>query len=242
MLRVFVCLVSCTALGGCASTIGTLGFATGEWPLHTSTSERRDWLDGQPVESLVVEAHLDTPPRALCERRRHEPASLVVTDHSGVDAGGRIAMGFIGVSELALAAALAFVPRADGHGECGAGCDATAVFFGLDGFATVLLAIFMPDHHYHHETRWPDQEVIDQTCPADVAFVAAGHAFPVLPDGSLTPADAQSLMNAVVETGSLVTLRFAHEERLTAVPREVRCDWAIQLGNPIAPAVCARAP
>lgn len=225
---------------GCAATTGTLYGLTGQWPT-TSTIENKQWIDGLPTTELVVEARLESPPRAICEAHRNEPAAHVTSDGYGMDAGGRLAYGFFGLAELGIGAAIAFVPRGTDSPQC-IGCDVTAVFFGVDGIASLLMAFLIPDTHTHAEWNLPPQTLIDPSCPGDVAFEAAGRAFPVQPDGRLFPEDGRSLMLAVVETGSAIALRFGDQVRWTAVPPETRCAWAVELGSALAPALCPHAP
>jgi len=225
---------------GCAATTGTLYGLSGEWPT-TSTIENKHWIEGLPTTERVVEARLESPPRAICETHRNEPAARIICDRYGMDTGGRLAYGFFGLAELRIGAALAFVPRAADSPAC-IGCDVTAVFFGVDGIASLLMAFLIPDTDTHREYDVPPQTLLDPSCPADVAFEAAGHAFPVQPDGNLLPEHGRALMFAVVETGSAIALRFGDQARWIPVPPETRCAWAVEFGSALAPALCPHAP
>lgn len=189
----------------CATSTLTIYGVDGKWPVSTGGHESREWLDGVPYETLVVEAQLATPPRALCTVTRHEPAARVTRDRYALDGIGRFLYGFAGATELGIAAALAFIPRAEG--DACIGCDVGAIFFGLDGLTSLALAFLIPDTHYRDVSIEAPHEVLAQRCPADVAFEAAGRAFAVEPDGSLLPEHAHALMSAAVETGSAIGLR-----------------------------------
>lgn len=227
------------ATSGCGVLTTTIYAATGDWP-KTSSWDTTLWSDGAPTDALLVEARLESPPRALCDLRRHVPASRVAHDAAGFDTGGRVAYGLVALSELSLAAALAFIPR--GTDTSATGFDAGATVIGLDGIATLAFAFLIPDTHTHTEQDLAAHDEQSSLCPGDVAFEAAGQAFPVAPDGTMRPIDGRSLMLAVVETGAPVGLRFRGELRTTVVPPELRCQWAIDLGSAYAPAVCPHAP
>ena len=237
--RLAIAVALALLVSGCATLTGTICGATGEWPT-TSSLDNKQWIDGEPVTTLTVEARLESPPRAICETHRYEPAAHVTHDAWGFDTIGRISYGFVGLSELAIGAALAFIE--DPEGGVGPGRQVAGAVVGLDGIATLVLAFLIPDSHRHWEEEVPPQQVVSGQCPSNVAFEAAGHAFGVAPDGTLSALDGRSLMLAVVETGKPIALRFGSETRWTTVPPDVRCGWALELGSAFAPAVCPRPP
>jgi hypothetical protein len=223
----------------CASTTATLYAVDGRWPMSSSTVTNEEWLEGLPTTDLVVEARLESPPRALCQSVRHEPPQRVTTDTYALDGVGRFLYGFFGDTEIGIAAALHFAGKED-DGGC-IGCDVAGVYFALDGIAAIAMAFLIPDTHYQSVHIRPPQNVASSACPPNVAFEVAGRAFPVDPNGMLAPDHADSLMNATVETGSAIALRFGGDQvRWSTVPPELRCAWAVELGHQLAPSLCPR--
>lgn len=242
MLRALICLVAAAgaaSVGACASTTATLYALDGKWPMSTTSLENREWIEGLPSEERVVEARLESPPIALCENVRHEPPARETRHTYGLDGIGRFFYGFMGVTEIGVATALQFAAQETDDG-C-PGCMAGTVFFGLDGIASLVMAFLIPDTHYETVRIVPPVNIISDVCPSDVRFEVAGRAFPVGPDGQLTPEHGRSLMNAAVETGSAIALRFGDEVRWSTVPPELRCAWAVELGSALAPALCPHA-
>ncbi|MBL8784578.1 MAG: hypothetical protein JNJ59_06765 [Deltaproteobacteria bacterium] len=234
------------SLAGCGVLTGTVVGATGQWPT-TSTIEDKQWVvapgaPAEPIDSLIVEARLDTPPYAVCEQRRYEPAARVKVDSYGFDSGGRLAYSFIGAAELGLAAAFAFVPRGDGPDADAPALDVMATVIGLDGLVTLALAFLIPDRHYQSEYSLPPVDVVRPECPADVAFEVDGHPLPVDPRGFLSPRDATSLMTFLIEHDAPVMLLHRGLRTATSVPPELRCTWAVELEHPMAAALCPRRP
>lgn len=231
-------LLGLTGLGGgCAITMGTVHALSGDWPT-SSSHEQRTWVDGQPSRVVTAEVVLATPPRVVCEETIAEPASHVVRDDWGLNGGARFAIGFIGVSELALGVVpilLADEVDLDAAGAVALGA------LALDGLVTVIMAATIPDTHKRTEYDEPPRRLRMPTCPTEVTFESRGQVVSLASDGTLAPVDARRLIDLVLAGPPELYLRNGPDLRPVAVPPEVLCDWATWLDHPAQRRLCPRA-
>ncbi|HRE90073.1 MAG TPA: hypothetical protein PK095_13145 [Myxococcota bacterium] len=217
---------------GCAITMASLHAATGDWPT-SSGHEQRAWIDGSPRKVVTADMHLSTPPRALCSQHVYEPAAKVVREDYGLDGGGRLAIGFIGVSELALGLLpMLLSDDMDTGGAIALGA------LALDGLATVIMAGAIPDTYKKSEWVEGAKDYHLDTCPPEVVIEVRGHTLPVAPDGTLTPADATFLAESVLSGEPAFHLRNGPDAQRVDVPVEVQCDWARWMHHPAVRRVC----
>jgi hypothetical protein len=238
MLFTLAVTLGATTVGtGCATSLGILHAATGEWP-STSSHEYVDWVNGEPERTVTVEARLSTPPRAVCHTTVDEPPAITHHEEAGFDMGGRLAVGFIGVGELAIGL-LPMVLSPDDLGPAGY---ATLGFFALDGLASLVLAALIPDFQKRWEAPRPANRWDSPECPTELFFEVGLERFALGPDGELLPGDARYVMTQVVEAGLPLGLRHGDRLDVTEVPRDIRCAWADHLGHPAVRALCPQAP
>lgn len=224
--------VAAPSLSGCAVTLAGLHAATGEWPT-SSGHEQRAWVDGSPRKVVTADAHLSTPPRALCNQHIYEPAARVVREDYGLDAGGRLAIGFIGVSELGLGLLpLLLADDMDTGGAIALGA------LALDGLATVIMSATIPNTYKKLEWVEGARDFQLGSCPPEVVFEVRGHVLPLAPDGSLTYDDARFLAEAVLSGEPAFQLRNGPDVQRVDVPVQVQCDWAHWIGHPAVRRVC----
>ena len=213
-------------------TLGALHAATGEWPT-SSGIEQKNWLDGTPRKVVTADAHLSTPPRAICNQHIFEPRAHVVREDYGLDGGGRFAIGFIGVSELAIGLLpLLLVDDIDTGGAIALGA------LALDGLVSVIMAGAIPDTYKKTEWDVAARDFQLGLCPAEVVFEIRGHVVPVTPDGFLNQLDAQFLMESVLSGEPAFHLRNGPDVQRVDVPVPVQCDWARALNHPAQRRVC----
>lgn len=228
----FLVLGLAASSSGCAITMASLHAATGDWPT-SSGHEQRAWIDGSPRKVVTADMHLSTPPRALCSQHVYEPAANVVREDYGLDAGGRLAIGFIGVSELALG----LIPMLLSDDMDTGGAIALGAL-ALDGLATVIMAGAIPDTYKKSEWVEGAKDYHLDTCPPEVVLEVRGHTLPVAPDGTLTPADATFLAESVLSGEPAFHLRNGPDAQRVDVPVEVQCDWARWMHHPAVRRVC----
>jgi hypothetical protein len=168
-----------------------------------------------------------------------EPAARVVHESWGLDFGGRLAIGFVGLSEMALG----LIPIAlTEPGDLGIGGSVALSVLALDGLAAVVLAAVIPNEGRVSESfRGPVDAVLD-VCPPGLAFELGLERFPIGPDGAMSSSDGRYLMEQVVEAGVPVGLRNGDSLVVTPVPVETRCAWAIELDHPAQRALCPQPP
>lgn len=232
-----VALLAVSSLGpGCAIGLGTMKALSGDWPTSDS-HESKAWVGGEPRRSLSLEAHLSTPPRALCEQHIWEPEAHVTREDWGLSAGARFAIGFIGVGEMALGMLPLLLSD---EVDVGAGIALGAL--ALDGLVTIIMAATIPDTHKRREYRQPSAEYRTPECPPQVAFEVRGRVLPVYPDGSITHDDSRFLMESVLSAEPVFGMRNGNDVRRVDVPVEVQCDWATFLNHPAQWRVCPRPP
>jgi hypothetical protein len=224
-----VAAMSGPVAGGCAATLGVVRATTGDWPRSTEHARVLE-VHGAPGRVVIAEARLETPPRVRCRDERFEPAATVEKTDFGIDTPGRLAIGFVGLSELIgglLPFALAQDAAGPGDGRVDAGA---AVFLGalaLDGLATLLLAAAMPSEtRVRTETREAWTGVTD-ACPPGIALAVGPERFPIGPDGTLSDAHAAHLMAVVADTGLPVSLHHGGRVDEVMVPPDLRCAWAL---------------
>jgi hypothetical protein len=221
---------------GCAITMGSLYAATGEWPT-SSSYESKAWVGGEPRRALTLEAHLSTPPRVLCDEHVWEPEALVTREDFGLDGGGRFAIGFIGVSEMAIGLIPLLVDE-----DPGAGAVIALGALALDGLVTLIMASTIPDTYKKSQSTALPREYHLTTCPPSVAFEARGRVLPVYEDGNVSHDDGRYLMEVVLSGEPVFGLRNGETLRRVDVPVEVQCDWATFLNHPAQRRVCPQRP
>lgn len=220
-MRLFILFMMALCASGCASTLGVIYAGTGQWPT-SSSMEQRTWIHGEPTRALKVEARFSSPLRVVCVERVHEPAAHIASSSYGLDTGARLAIGFVGLSELAIATVIAALPAGEDHNP---GTIVGTTLLGLDGLASLIMAFVIPDSEHHHERVEPPRDYDVDACPPDVAFEVEGQVLPVQPDGRLPAAANMTLVEAVVFRNAPITLRFRDSVTTTFVPPEVRCIW-----------------
>ncbi len=231
-----IALAACLSTG-CATSLGILHAATGDWP-STSSDEVVEWVNGGPQRVVTVEARLTTPPRVVCHTVVDEPEALTHPYEAGLDMGGRLAIGFFAVGELVLG----LLPMAlSDNGLDPAGYTVLG-FFALDGLAALVLAAMIPDFEKRWEAPRPANRWDSPECPTDLFFELGLERFAVGPDGELLPGDARYVMTQIVETGMPLSLRHGDRLDTTDVPRDIRCAWADHLDHPAVRALCPQAP
>ncbi len=221
---------------GCAVTMGSLYAATGEWP-SSSSHESKAWVGGEPRRSLTLEAHLSTPPRVLCDEHVWEPQAISTREDFGLDGGGRFAIGFIGVSEMAVG----LIPLLLDD-DPGAGAAIALGALALDGLVTVIMASTIPDFYKKSQATTLPREYHLTTCPPGVALEAHGHVLPVSEDGNVSVEGGRYLMEVVLTGEPVFGLRNGEDLRRVDVPVEVQCDWATFLNHPAQNRVCPPRP
>jgi hypothetical protein len=223
---------------GCAVTLGAVRAATGEWP-SSRTEVGRIWHGGPPKRVVTVEARLETPPRAICSTVTHVPDATVSLLESGVDTPGRVAIGFVGVSELVAGVMPLALATRSARGEDAPGIEAAAAValgaLALDGVISIILAATIPSYQRALTEEAAAYTTTSDTCPPGLAFEVGAELLPVGADGHLLEADALRLMSVAVDTGLPVGLSHAGRVDYTPVPPPILCAWAVTVrGSPSA--------
>jgi hypothetical protein len=223
--------VSALGASGCATVTGALA-AAGSLP---STSSREHY---EPIGDVQRRVEVDvavSPLRVVCRAEERAGRERVRHESSGFDTGGRLAYGFIGLGESALAVPLWY----GAVQERSVGLGVLAGVLSLDAVATIVLAFALPNYHRVQVTEREGRWRYTQECPQPLAIAYEGRTLPVQPNGRLSTEDERWLLGAWVRGGQQAEVRAGARVVPWVATVEHRCAWAQSLAMPEAAALCA---
>lgn len=230
--------LTAVALAGCGVTTAVV-YGTGSH--YTTSSWEKVTPLGEPETDVHVEARFEDMPVAFCETTTTPPEESVTSYTAGVDAGGRMAIGAIGVGEALFGGIVGGLGIHEANQE-GAPVDAGQMAFAaammIDGLAALIMAFTIPDHYHERQFARQPLPSTHHFCPEDLVFEYGDRVMQVDASGRISAYDQSWLMEQLVVRGGPVTLRFRESVIVGEPSPQDRCRWAVQLRHPAARSLC----